>query len=375
VPAPDCGDDFVWVGSPEERLGFAIVLVEEAIDSGLKVCDRAEHAALQPPLGELGEEAFNGVEPRARGWREVESKAFVPVQPLAHFGMLVGGVIVEDHMHDLAGLDLGLDGVQEADKLLMPVALHVAADHRAVEHIERGEQRRGSVSFVVVSHGSSAPPFQRRTGLGSVQRLNLALLIDRQYDGVRWRIDVESDDIAELLDEVGVVGELELADAMRLKAVCAPNTLNRTHRDANGLGHHCAGPMRRLNGRVLESQSNDPFGHILAQRRNAGGARLVTKKAAEAFLHEALLPTPHAGFGLAGPAHDLVRADAIGGKQDDLGPPRMFLSGVAVFDERRQPLSISHRNRDGYSCAHHADTHLRPAPGIPKRTQPSDFIH
>ena len=55
--------------------GLFVVLVEEAVDGGLKVDDRAEDAALQPALGELGEEALDGVEPGARGRREVEGAA------------------------------------------------------------------------------------------------------------------------------------------------------------------------------------------------------------------------------------------------------------------------------------------------------------
>jgi hypothetical protein len=37
---------------------------------------------------------------------------------------------------DLADRNFGLDGVQEPDELLMPVTLHVAADHRAVEDVD-----------------------------------------------------------------------------------------------------------------------------------------------------------------------------------------------------------------------------------------------
>lgn len=51
----------------------------------------------------------------------------------------MGGVVVEDHGDDIAGRPLSLDGVEEADVLLVPMALHVAVD-RAVEDIQRGEQ-------------------------------------------------------------------------------------------------------------------------------------------------------------------------------------------------------------------------------------------
>lgn len=158
---PDRGDDYVWICDPCEGLGLAIVLLEEAVHCGLKVGDRAEGAAFQTPFRQLGEEALDGVEPGAGSRREVEGEAFVAGEPLAHPGMLVGGVIVEDHMYDLAGGNLRLDGVEEADELLMPMALHVAADHRAIEDVEGREQRGRSISLVVVGHCSGAALLHR----------------------------------------------------------------------------------------------------------------------------------------------------------------------------------------------------------------------
>jgi hypothetical protein len=50
-----------------------------------------------------------------------------------------GGVVVEDGVNHLAGGDLALDGVEEADELLMAMALHVAAHHGSIEHVHRRE--------------------------------------------------------------------------------------------------------------------------------------------------------------------------------------------------------------------------------------------
>ena len=55
----------------------------------------AEHAAFQPALGELGEEALDGIEPGAGGRGEVEGEARVPGEPGLDLGVLVGGVVVE----------------------------------------------------------------------------------------------------------------------------------------------------------------------------------------------------------------------------------------------------------------------------------------
>jgi hypothetical protein len=49
-------------------------------------------------------------------------------------------------MDDPARWHFGLDSIQEADELLMPMALHTATDHPAVEHVKRGEQRGGAVA-------------------------------------------------------------------------------------------------------------------------------------------------------------------------------------------------------------------------------------
>jgi hypothetical protein len=62
-------------------------------------------------------------------------EALVPVEPSAHLGMFVGGLVVEDHMHGFASRDLGFDGVEEANELLMAVALHIAADRGPVEYV------------------------------------------------------------------------------------------------------------------------------------------------------------------------------------------------------------------------------------------------
>jgi hypothetical protein len=50
VPAPDGGDDFVWIGDPLEGLGLGIVGVEEPIDRRLEVDDGSEDSALETPL-------------------------------------------------------------------------------------------------------------------------------------------------------------------------------------------------------------------------------------------------------------------------------------------------------------------------------------
>jgi hypothetical protein len=204
VPSFDGSNDLIWVGGPGEGFGVFVGFGDEAIDGGLEINEGVEDAALEPPSGEFGEEALDGVEPRRRCWREVEDKSLVAIEPSPDLWMLMGGVVVEDDMDGLVFGDLGVDHVEEADEFLMPVALHVASDHGPVEDIQGGEQRCGSIAFVVVGHGAETPFLHGQARLAAVERLDLAFLIDRQNDGMGGRIDIKTNDIAQFADEVGI---------------------------------------------------------------------------------------------------------------------------------------------------------------------------
>ena len=72
------------------------------------------------------------------------------VEPCPHFGVLVGGIIVEDDMDGLVAWHAGIDRVQKTDELLMPVPLHVPPDHGSVEDIECSEQRGRAIALVIM---------------------------------------------------------------------------------------------------------------------------------------------------------------------------------------------------------------------------------
>ena len=182
MPASDGGDDFVGIGDPLEGFGTGVVVVEEAIDRFLKVGDRSEDAAFEAALGEGGEETLDGVEPGGRCRSEVECPARMARDPLANGRVFVGGVIVEDRVDGLAGGNLAFDRVEKADELLMAMALHVAADHSSIEDVHGGEQASRSVSLVIMGHCSGAALLHRQSGLGAIERLDLALFVDGQDD-------------------------------------------------------------------------------------------------------------------------------------------------------------------------------------------------
>jgi putative transposase len=95
----------------------------------------------------------------------------------------VGGVVVEDDVDHFPRGHLGLYGVEKADELLVPVALHAAADHGALQDIEGGEQGGGAVPNVIVGHVAAAALFQGQSGLSAIECLDLALFVT--YESIR----------------------------------------------------------------------------------------------------------------------------------------------------------------------------------------------
>src|SRR6516162_48336 len=176
----------------------------------------------------------------------MEMEALMPRQPGTDFGMLVRGVIVNDQMHFLRRRGLAVDLVEATDELLMPVAAHALADDLAVEDVEGGEQGCGAVALVIMGHRAATAALHRQPGLGAVERLDLALLIDRQHQGMLRRIDIEADDILDLGGKFRVARQLEGAHPMRLQTVRRPDPLYAAKTDAGRFGQRPTGPVRRL---------------------------------------------------------------------------------------------------------------------------------
>ena len=63
--------------------------------------------------------------------------------------MLVGGIVVEDHVDDFAHRDVTLERVKKPNELLMPMALHIVPEQFASQYIESRDQLGRAVALVV----------------------------------------------------------------------------------------------------------------------------------------------------------------------------------------------------------------------------------
>jgi Domain of unknown function (DUF4062) len=353
------GEDLHRRLSPCERLGIIVVFGDVAVDRGLQIDDRVEAAALGAVPGESGEEGLDRVQPRARGRGEVEDEAGMAGEPAQDLGMLVGGIVVEDHVDHLAGRHRALDGVEKAQELLVAVALHAAAEHRPFEHVERGEQGGRAVAQVVMGHGAGLARFERQPRLGAVKRLDLGLLVDREHHGMLGRVDIEADDVLELGGELGIGRALEGPDTMRLQVVRRPDPLHRAQGDARLSGHRPAAPVGRFPGRLGTGQRHDPVHGLIAQGRLAGLAGGIAQQAIDPGFGEPPLPAPDRRPADAGAPADRGHVQPVGRAENDPSPRHVLLSAVAIGDDRLQTSTIFSRDQ-GTDCLSHGPsmTHL-----------------
>src|SRR5437764_1205746 len=276
-------ENVVWVLS----LGVAVLVCfgvgEEAVAGIFEFSEATAYAALETLLCELGKEALDGVEPGSGRRGEVEDKPLMFFEPLHDVGMLVGGIVVDDDMDRLFLGHSGLDDVQKADELLMAMALHTLANDLALKDIERREQGGDTMALVIMGYGASAPLLHRQTRLSAIKRLNLALLVDGQDNGVVGRIDVETDDLVQFGCKLRIVGQLELAHPVRLEAMSTPYPLHRADANPSGLRHCRTGPVTGRLGRAGQRQGDHTFSRLRAQRRNTRPPGLVPPKAGGSF--------------------------------------------------------------------------------------------
>jgi hypothetical protein len=216
----------------------------------------------------------------------------------------VSSVVVEDEVEITFLRRLPVDGPQEAQELLMAVAFHALPDHRTAGDIERGKQGSGAMALVVVRHGAGSALFHRQPWLSTVERLDLALLVDTQHEGSVRRAEVEADDILHLLDEPLVVRQLEPAREMGLQPVRMPNPPHTGVAEADGLGHRPSAPMRGCLRLLAQRLLYYPGNHFRRQRRLAARTGGIALQPGDPLRKVALLPPPHRRLALTDRAHD-----------------------------------------------------------------------
>ena len=322
------GEDRIRRGGPREGGGGHIVVVHKGVNAGNQLAHLLKRAAADRALGNHAEPALHLVEPRCIGRREMQMIPWPPGEPRADVRMFVRTVVVDDQMNVELRRHVGVNVLEEREKLLVAMARLALRQDLAGRDIERGEQRGRPMAEIAMGDAFDIAEPQRQDRPRALQRLNLAFLIDTEDQGGLGRIEVEPDNIADLLHKERIGRQGKAGRAMRLDAEQGEVPLHRALANA-GFGRHRAdtpvgAAIRR--GRLQDRPQ---------QRRDAVvimGARPTTaRRVIQPRQPVVLKPPPPMTH------HRVTQADALGHRR--IGQP------VGRKEDRLRPLHQGMRQR------------------------------
>src|SRR5208337_1949064 len=217
---------------------------------------------------------------------------------------------------------------------------------QASGNVERGEERGRPVADIIGRPPLGLAGGHRQERLGTIQRLHLALLVDRKDNRVRWRAHVQPDDIADLLDEVRVGRELECLGLVGLQPERIPDPDDCALGQPDRLGHAPGTPVGGGFRLLFQGSGDNLLDHRVSGRTRGTRSRLVGQPV-EAVFQEALPPLANGRDVDAESGSDVFVVSALGTSQNDprsasldshgggiTGPCVELLSFVVAEDQR-----------------------------------------
>ncbi len=175
----------------------------------------------------------------------------------------------------------------------------------------------------------------------AVERLDLALLVDREDERALRRVEIEADHVHDLLDELLVVGQLEGLRQMRLQPVRRPDALHAGVAESYGLGELACRPMRPRRRLLVQRHRDHPRNHRCRQRLLATRPGRIAFQPGDAAGKVVVAPAVGGPLGLTQRPHN--RRDPVSCRphQDDPRAPDPLLGRVPVRHPTLQPRPIN----------------------------------
>ena len=177
--------------------GILVEEVEGGHEAFLELLLGGDADVAQDGAGELGEEAFDQIEPGAVLGREGESEPVGALfgKPTPRLSGDVRGMIVEDQVDRRVGRVCGVEQLEEVDELAAAMTILDQGVNFAGQQVDAGHQCHGAVAlvFVVACEGRMHAGLRRQIGRCRGERLDTGLLVvgdDR--DRLAWLLLAES---------------------------------------------------------------------------------------------------------------------------------------------------------------------------------------
>ena len=253
------------------------------------------------------------------------------------------------------------------DEVVTAVSALELADHLSGRDVECSEQGRRSMAHVVVGARLRKTVGHRQHGLRPVEGLDLGLLVDTEHERlIRWS-KIETDDIAHLLDEVRIVGELERPAEVGLQAEGPPDTVDEVRGLVEFLREEPDAPVRRVL-RLLEKPARSPRRDLFVTVATRLPRTRRIREPTEPVLEEAVPPLGDGLLRDTVPAGDLLSRKAIRAVEDDPGAKMQAVRRLASAAPRLERVPLYRIQFDGCGSSSHA----RRSRGDPEHKTASD---
>ena len=166
------------------------------------------------------------------------------------------------------------------------------------------------------------------------------------------RVHVEADDVAHLVGELGIVGELEGLDLVGLEPMRVPDALHRRMADPQMLSQAAHAPLRRVGRHLMQGRLDNAPDHRIAELGLAPATRRILEQTVETGAHVSLLPAPDRRLALARRRADRHRAVAVRRQQHDPRTPRVLLRAHPIGHHPFQPFPIPRPKPDLNALPH-----------------------
>ena len=190
------------------------------------------------------------------------------------------------------------------------------------------------------------PFFKGSPRLGAIERLDLALLVDRKHQRPVRRVRAKPDNVLNLLTELRIVGQLEAARQVRLEPVRLPDALHARMAEADRLGELPRRPVRAARRLLMERHVDHALNRRRVQRRLAAGTGGVALEPGDAERKIALAPPADGSVGFAGRLNRRRHAGPLRPHQNDPRPPHQLLRRVPARHPALKPRPILGRQLD-----------------------------
>jgi hypothetical protein len=249
----------------DEWLGVLVLACDPFANVGFERLNAVMVRALEQDGGNVGKESLDLVDPRRVRRRGVQVEPGVRLEPLDDAGGLVGTVVIAGQMNLQSIGDLGSDRSEKFLELDGPESAVNRRDDSAVGGFERGQQDRRSGAHIVMGAFLWNAWHHWERWLGARQRLHLGLLVHTVDNGRLGRVQIQTDDVADLLHELRIGGGLESVLAVRFQLERLQESPDRRPRQARAVRHLRPRPTRCvLRRRLQRRRSVHPISHQLA---------------------------------------------------------------------------------------------------------------